>query len=86
MDKKPPASITAAKADAQKPSPQDPWEKIELGATVLYQENKGDGWWECIVVAISKDQKTLTLKWRDYKLYPPLDVKRTKVGLLRKPD
>ena len=86
MTKTPEAPSNAPAASPAKAVPTDPWDKIELGATVLYQENKGDGWWECIVAGISKDQSTLTLKWRDFKLYKPFDVKRIRVGLLRKGD
>jgi hypothetical protein len=87
-----PADSTSAKATPDKETasnkapPAHPWDAIGVGRTVLYQASKAEGWFECLVTAISKDGKTLTLKWRDYTGFKPFDVRRLSVGLICKMD
>lgn len=77
--------IAAAKAaEPTKASSPNPWDVIEVGATVLHRASKDEGYFECSVTAISKDKKTLTLKWRDYPSFKPFDVRRLSVGLVCK--
>lgn len=61
-----------------------PWDLLQPGAVVLSRDtrNPKEGWFECNIVSVSKDRKTLTLKWRDYPSFPQFEVKRTSVGLI----
>ena len=69
-----------------KPPSHNPWDAIEPGHTVLYRASKDEGWFECVVTAVSKDGRKLTLKWRDYQGFKPFDVRRLSVGLICKVD
>jgi len=68
---------------AEKPF-RSPWDAIEVGATVLWQASKDEGWFESTVVSTSKDRKVLTLRWRDYPKLPQFNVKRFDVGIICK--
>ena len=72
------------KDTAINPTSLNPWDAIEVGRVVLWRESKDEGWFECKVIAISDDRKTLTLKWRDYPTFKQFDVKRIAVGLICK--
>jgi hypothetical protein len=80
MTKTPEAPKSQLTSAAAKTSTVDPWGQIAVGDTVLYCETKGDGWYECTVLA-NKDGK-LSLQWRDYKLIKPFDVKPRAVAIL----
>jgi hypothetical protein len=45
------------------------WKDLAAGHLVLVQESLKDGWWEAVVV--SRQDKMLTLRWRDYPRYRP---------------
>ena len=72
----------SAENTAAKPSPFNPWDALEPGATVLWRVDPKEGWFECKIVAVSKDRKHLSLKWRDWPSFPQMEVKRLAVGLL----
>jgi hypothetical protein len=58
---------------------------IAVGSVVLcpyLEENPQPYWMECIVTSISKDGKTLTLRFRDYANYDPFTAPRMAVTLL----
>ena len=80
MTKTPESPKSQLTASAAKSLTADPWSQIAVGDTVLYCETKGDGWYECTVLA-SKDGK-LSLQWRDYKLIKPFEVKYRAVAIL----
>ena len=86
MNTKPDSSITTPNQQPTKPPSHNPWDAIEIGSTVLYRESKAkaeaEGWFECTVIAISKDGRTLSLRWRDYPAFKPFDVRRLAVGLI----
>lgn len=76
------AEIAAAKtAQPAKALSHNPWELIEVGATVLYRASKDEGWFECKVLE-KKAGNTLVLKWKDYPGFPAFDARRTAVGLI----
>ena len=51
------------------PSPFPPsWDDIAPGHVVLAPEGIQDGWWEAVV--LSRDDRTLTLRYRDYPKLP----------------
>lgn len=62
------------------------WATIKVGSVVLVFENadpKLPGWYDCVVLAIDKDNETLKVRWRDYPGFKPFNVKRSAVGLAR---
>ncbi len=67
------------------PAPTDPWAALKMGSTVLCKDDeKGadQSYWECAVTAVSKDGKTLTVRWKNYPTLKPFVVKRTAVAIL----
>jgi hypothetical protein len=77
-ESKPDPAITAAVATL--------WATIKVGSVVLAFENadpKLPGWYDCVVLAIDKDNETLKVRWRDYPGFRPFTVKRSAVGLAR---
>jgi hypothetical protein len=74
---------TAPKGQAGAPS-SNPWDAIEVGAIVLWRVDAKEGWFEANVLALSKDRKKLTLKWRDFSGFKPFEVQRLAVGLICK--
>jgi len=62
----------------------NPWSLIEPGATVLYCEARGEGWWPCTVKGKSDDGKFLQLKWKDGAGLPEFKAKTVDVGLICK--
>lgn len=61
------------------PYPQD-WETITPGSVVLAPEGPKDGWWEAIV--LSRENRTLTLRYRDYPKMPKRVLDIHEVALL----
>jgi hypothetical protein len=80
----PKPTTPAAPDSTAKPSSLSPWEALEPGAVVLWRVDPKEGWFECKIVAVSKDRKTLSLKWRDWPSFPQFDVKRLAVGIICK--
>jgi len=81
------AELPASDSPVPEPvtAPQsDPWETIGVGSVVLaFEEDKdGAGWWEAVVIAVSKDGNTLSLRWRDWPDARKVSRARHKVGLL----
>jgi hypothetical protein len=74
---------TAPKGQVSAPS-SNPWDAIEVGAIVLWRVDPKEGWFECVLIATSKDRKKLTLKWRDFSGFKPFEVQRLAVGLICK--
>lgn len=62
----------------------DPWAALGIGSVVVaYDEDEeGEGWWEAVVIAVSKDGDTLSLRWKDYPKEPKVSRPRRKVGIL----
>jgi hypothetical protein len=63
----------------------DAWANIKIGTVILCrdpQPGPDRSWWECTVAAISKDAKTLTVKWKNYPALKAFSVKRTAVAIL----
>jgi hypothetical protein len=60
-------SSAASPPDSQSQFPAS-WEEIAPGHVVLAPEGPANGWWEVIV--LSRDGRTLTLKYRDYPKLP----------------
>ncbi|MET3900674.1 hypothetical protein ABIB57_004640 [Devosia sp. UYZn731] len=61
--------------------PKD-WSKFEVNDLVLATEGgEQDGWYECVVVD-AKDQKALTLQWRDWQQEPTFVRPAEEVALM----
>jgi len=80
---------TVAYAAASEKQPETapntaPWDAIGVGSVVLaFEEDKdGSGWWEAVVIAVSKDGNTLSLRWRDWPEARKFSRPRHKVGIL----
>lgn len=73
----PPPPTSPVMLDA--PFPQD-WESITPGSVVLAPEGPKDGWWEAIV--LSRENRTLTLRYRDYPKMPKRILDIHEVALL----
>jgi hypothetical protein len=57
------------------------WAEIKVGSVVLCQDETNEpAWWECVVVSISKDNETLTLRWQNYPAFASFPRKRQAVG------
>jgi hypothetical protein len=85
-DNEKPANKSSAAAMPAKPGPtsdtsNNPWNSIEVGGTVLAQVDKEEGYFPAIVEKISDDGKTLTLRWKAYRL-PSFTMRRLAVGLI----
>ena len=61
---------------------KNPWDMIEIGGTVLCEEDPGEGYYVCRVVGMSKDRKVLTCAWAGYPKLPHFQIKRSLVGLI----
>lgn len=80
----------APMGDKQLPPPNSTkvassWDQITAGTIVLYHDElkgKDRGWWEATVTGVSKDGKSLTLRWTHFPTLKPLSVKRNAVALL----
>lgn len=66
--------------NSEPPVPPRTWDEIAAGHTVLVQESRQDGWWECVVVSRLEDM--LTLRWRDYASHPPFPLHIASVALI----
>jgi hypothetical protein len=78
-------NANAKTAKAEVPGMTELLNGIGVGSVVLcpyLDENPQPMWSECIVTAISKDGKTLTLRFRDYANYDPFTAPRMAVTLL----
>jgi hypothetical protein len=87
---KPAAAPSPAAATAKaSPAPAntagiDPWGDLKVGDKVIAPEKRPaeEGWWPCVITAVSKDGRTLTLRWLDNPKQPPVTLKRRAVALL----
>lgn len=61
---------------------KDPWDMIEVGGTVLCEDEPGEGYYVCKVVGMSIDRKFLTCAWSGYPKLPHFKIKRSVVGLI----
>ena len=61
---------------------KDPWDMVEIGGSVLCEEEPGEGYYLCKVVGMSPDRKILTCAWAGYPKLPHFKVKRIAVGLV----
>jgi hypothetical protein len=61
---------------------KDPWQMIEVGGSVLCEEEEGEGFYLCKVVGMSSDRKQLTCAWVGYPKLPHFKIKRSLVGLI----
>ena len=67
------------------PAPADPWAAIKMGSIVLCKDDErgaDQSWWECAVTAVSKDNKILTVRWKNFPTLKPFAVKRSAVAIL----
>lgn len=60
------------------------WSKLAIGSLVLATEGKGEGWFECVVVAIG-ERDTFWLKWQDWPDLDNIVRHRSLIGLLPPP-
>jgi hypothetical protein len=82
----PPSDAPATKSSVQ-PQPSaagDAWDAIVVGTVVLAfeEDEEGTGWWEAVVIAVSKDKKNLSLRWREWPQRQKVSRLRREVGLL----
>jgi hypothetical protein len=70
----------AAQPNAVSGEVPPPWSNIAVGATVLASEAEGDGWWECIVLAV--EGINVRLRWRDYPDLDYFNKSVTQLGLM----
>jgi len=64
-------------------APADPWAAIKVGGLVLaFDKTNNEGWWEAVVLAVSKDGGTLTLRWRDWPSLKKFTVARRAVSIV----
>lgn len=79
-----PSTSGKAAAALPKPAQADPWAALKVGDKVIAPEKKpaDDGWWPSVITAVSKDGKTLTLRWLDAPKQAPVTLKRHAVALL----
>lgn len=56
---------------------------IKVGSVILSGDTKTtNGWYEAVVVAVSRDNETLTLRWRDWPKDKPFSRDRRSVALI----
>jgi hypothetical protein len=61
----------------------DPWSAIGVGSVVLAFDDKDtESWFEAVVVAVSRDGDSLSLRWRDWPDLRKFSRQRRKVGLV----
>jgi len=60
------------------------WSTLAVGNLVLASEGKGEGWFECVVVALGEND-TFWLKWRDWPDLDNIVRHRSNIGLLPPP-
>ena len=78
---------TGAPGEPHKGPYKDPWTYIQVGSVVLHRDPEPGpdrSWWEAVVTEISKDGKTLTMRWKNYPTPKPFMAKRISVAMLCK--
>lgn len=77
------ASSTASPANIAPARPTDPWALIKVGSVCLARDPTDEpSWWEVVVTAIARDNRTLTVKWQNYPTLKSFTVKRAAVAIL----
>lgn len=73
---------SGANTDGNKPT--NLWASIKIDSVILCRDREPTdrGWWECVVIGISKDSKTLTVRWKNYPALKAFTVKRDAVAIL----
>jgi len=61
----------------------NPWETVQPGQTVLWSSDPSEGYFPAVVVSVSKDGASVTLRWRDYPKLPELKARKSALGLLK---
>lgn len=79
----PPATY-AKLPDGTTVEPATDWAKLTVGNLVLASEGKGEGWFECVVVALG-ERDTFWLKWQDWPELDNIVRHRSNIGLLPAP-
>jgi len=65
----------------------NPWQAITMGSTVLCLDpdpGPERSYWPAVVTEISKDGRTLHVRWKNFPTPKPFPVKRIAVGLIAK--
>lgn len=78
------AAVTAGRAT--QPS-KDLWDSIAIGSVVLCldpEPGPDRSYWPAVVTEVSKDLRTLTMRWKSFPTPKPFTAKRFAVGLLHK--
>lgn len=61
----------------------DPWVALKVGSMALvFDKLNGEGWFEAVVLEVSKDGGTLTLRWRDAPEMKKFKAARRSVSIL----
>jgi len=58
------------------------WDQLDTGSTVVAKASSDEGWFEAIILAIDREQDSVTLKWRDYPTEPVFNASRKQLGLI----
>jgi len=76
--------VTASSASTDGNKSNNPWANIKGDSVILCRDSepKDRAWWECVVIGISKDSKTLTVRWKNYPALKAFTVKRDAVAIL----
>jgi hypothetical protein len=85
VEDKPANPVAAPDKALPAPATADPWAAIKMGSVVLCpDEEKGadQAFWPCVVTAVSKDNKTFTVRWKGAPTLKPFTIKRTAVAIL----
>lgn len=77
-----PSPEPAAK-EAPRTEPFNPWNELRLGDVVLWSVDREEGYFPAKIEAISKDRKTLSLRWKQWPSYPLVKAPRVAVGLIQ---
>jgi len=81
----PGATQHKAAASTQSTAAKDPWAAITVKSVILCRDPEPGperSWWEAVVTEVSKDNKSVTVRWRDFPTQKPFTVKRTAVAIL----
>ena len=79
-----PPQTYAKLPEGTKPEIATDWSTLAVGSLVLASEGKGEGWFECVVVALGEND-TFWLKWRDWPDLDNIVRHRSNIGLLPPP-
>jgi hypothetical protein len=61
----------------------DPWAKLKVGSMALvFDKVNGEGWFEAVVLEVSKNEETLTMRWRDAPELKKFKAARRAVSIL----